>query len=539
MLDLWYKNAAIYSLNVATYKDGDGDGVGDFKGLVSQLDHIAQLGVDCLWLLPFYPSPGLDHGYDVTDYYNVAPALGTLGDFVEFSHQARLRGMRLIIDLPINHTSEQHPWFQQARADAQSPFREYYVWSDTEPEDSTEGVVFPGVQLSVWTYDLCARAWYYHRFYQHQPDLNIASSAVREEIFKIVGFWLELGVSGFRIDAAPFVVEEIRADRPPTRRYEFFGELRDFLSWRKGDAVLLAEANVAPSELDHYFGSGSRIHLLFAFLLNQHLFLALARENAGPLQWCLAALPRLPPFAQWAQFLRNHDELDLGRLKPEEREEVYTALAPSRRMQLYGRGIRRRLACILGNDRRRIELAYSLLFSLPGTPVVYYGDELGMGDDLALPERWPVRTCMQWADDETGGFSRPGARLRYDMIQDAEYAPSKVNAAAQQRDPASLFNWLRRLVELRKACSEIGWGDLSVLQANVPSVLAQRFAWEGQSVLILHNLSQAECRALVDGFSAGQKLTDLFGNRVYTSEPCKDSTIELDGYGYRWFRIVQ
>ncbi|MBW7970667.1 alpha-amylase family protein [Bradyrhizobium sp. BR 10289] len=540
MLDLWYKNAAIYSLNVATYKDGDGDGVGDFKGLVAQLDHIAQLGVDCLWLLPFYPSPGLDHGYDVTDYYNVAPALGTLGDFVEFSHQARLRGMRLIIDLPINHTSEQHPWFQQARADPQSPFRDYYVWSDTEPEDSAEGVVFPGVQPSVWTYDLCARAWYYHRFYQHQPDLNIASSAVREEIFKIVGFWLELGVSGFRIDAAPFVVEEISSDRPPTRRYEFFGELRDFLSWRKGDAVLLAEANVAPSELDHYFGSGSRIHLLFAFLLNQHLFLALARGNAEPLRWCLAALPRLPPFAQWAQFLRNHDELDLGRLKPEEREEVYAAFAPSRRMQLYGRGIRRRLACILGNDRRQIELAYSLLFSLPGTPVIYYGDELGMGDDLALPERWPVRTCMQWTADETGGFSaRLATRSRYDMIRDAEYAPSKVNAAAQQRDPDSFFNWLRRLVELRKGCSEIGWGDLSLPQANAPSILVQRYTWEGQSVLILHNLSQAECRAQVDGFSAMHKLTDLFGNRVYASEPGEDSMIELDGYGYRWFRIVQ
>ncbi|MGY3371453.1 maltose alpha-D-glucosyltransferase/alpha-amylase [Bradyrhizobium sp. GM2.4] len=540
MLDLWYKNAAIYSLNVATYKDGDGDGVGDFKGLVAQLDHIAQLGVNCLWLLPFYPSPGLDHGYDVTDYYNVAPALGTLGDFVEFSHQARLRGMRLIIDLPINHTSEQHPWFQQARADPESAFREYYVWSDTEPEDSTEGVVFPGVQLSVWTYDLCARAWYYHRFYQHQPDLNIASSAVREEIFKIVGFWLELGVSGFRIDAAPFVVEEIRPDRPPTRRYEFFGELRDFLSWRKGDAVLLAEANVAPSEFDHYFGSGSRIQLLFAFLLNQHLFLALARESAEPLQGCLAALPRLPPFAQWAQFLRNHDELDLGRLKPEEREEVYAAFAPSRKMQLYGRGIRRRLACILGNDRRHIELAYSLLFSLPGTPVIYYGDELGMGDYLALPERWPVRTCMQWTDDETGGFSaRPAAGLRYDMIQDAEYAPSKVNAAAQQRDPDSLFNWLRRLVELRKSCSEVGWGDLSLPKANSLSILVQTFEWEGRSVLILHNLSQAGCRAQVEGFPAADKLTDLFGNRVYSSKSCEDSTIELDGYGYRWFRVDQ
>ncbi|KRQ14880.1 alpha-amylase family protein [Bradyrhizobium manausense] len=538
MLDLWYKNAAIYSLNVATYKDGNGDGIGDFKGLVAQLDHIAQLGVNCLWLLPFYPSPGLDHGYDVTDYYNVAPALGTLGDFVEFSHQARLRGMRLIIDLPINHTSERHPWFQQARTDPKSPFREYYIWSDAEPENSTEGVVFPGVQLSVWTYDLSAHAWYYHRFYQHQPDLNIACAAVREEIFKIVGFWLELGVSGFRIDAAPFVVEEIRPDRPAKHRYEFFGELRDFLSWRKGDAVLLAEANVAPSELDHYFGDGSRIHLLFAFLLNQHLFLALARENAEPLQRCLAALPRLPPFAQWAQFLRNHDELDLGRLAPEEREEVYAAFAPVRKMQLYGRGIRRRLACILGNDRRRIELTFSLLFSLPGTPVIYYGDELGMGDDLALPERWPVRTCMQWTHDEDGGFSSPpAARLLHRIINDVEYAPAKVNAVAQQRDPDSLFNWLRRLVETRQSCPEIGWGDLSLPQSDQSTVLTQQFAWEGRSVFTLHNLSQAKCNVHVTGLSKERKLIDVFGNRVYPSNANLDDEFELDGYGYRWFRM--
>ncbi|WP_439409165.1 alpha-amylase family protein [Bradyrhizobium sp. DASA03076] len=538
MLDLWYKNAVIYSLNVATYKDGNGDGIGDFKGLAEQLDHIAQLGANCLWLLPFYPSPGLDHGYDVTDYYNVAPAHGSLGDFVEFSHQARLRGMRLIVDLPINHTSDRHPWFQQARCDPSSPYRDYYVWSDTEPENSTEGVVFPGFQLSVWTYDLCARAWYYHRFYQHQPDLNIACPAVREEIFKILGFWLELGVSGFRIDAAPFVVEEVRPDRPATRRYEFFADLRNFLSWRKGDAVLLAEANVPPSEFNHYFGDGSRIHLMFAFLLNQHLFLALARESAEPLQRCLSALPRLPQFAQWAQFLRNHDELDLGRLTPEEREEVYAAFAPTRKMQLYGRGIRRRLASMFENDRRRIELAFSLMFSLPGTPVIYYGDELGMGDDLSLPERWPVRTCMQWTDAKDAGFSAPpAARLLHHIIYDGDYAPAKVNAAAQQRDPDSLFNWLRRLVEMRQSCPEIGWGELTIPRSDCPSVLVEHFVWQGKAVFVLHNLSQEKCSTAVAELPAGRKLIDLFGNRIYQSKAGTDAAIEIDGYGYRWFRI--
>ncbi|WP_461357501.1 alpha-amylase family protein [Bradyrhizobium sp. USDA 4454] len=537
MLDLWYKNAVIYSLNVATYKDGNGDGIGDFKGLTEQIDHMAQLGVNCLWLLPFYPSPGLDHGYDVTDYYNVAPSLGTLGDFVEFSHQARLRGLRLIVDLPINHTSEQHPWFQQARADPTSPYWDYYVWSKTEPESSTADLVFPGFQHSVWTYDLSAQAWYYHRFYQHQPDLNIGCPAVRDEIFKILGFWLELGVSGFRIDAAPFVVEEIRPDRPAKHRYEFFGELRDFLSWRKGDSVLLAEANVAPGEFDHYFGNGSRIHLLFAFLLNQHLFLALARETAEPLRSCLAALPQLPQFAQWAQFLRNHDELDLGRLTREERDDVYATFAPRREMQLYGRGIRRRLACMLNNDRRRIELAFSLMFSLPGTPVVYYGDELGMGDDLMLPERWPVRTCMQWSDAKNGGFSASPGRLLHHMIDDGEYGPAKVNVIAQQRDPDSLFNWLRRLVEMRQSCPEIGWGTLTLPESDCPAVLVQRFTWEGKSMITVHNLSQAQCNPRINDLPGGRRLTDVFGNRIYASKAKPDAAIELDGFGYRWFRI--
>lgn len=538
LLDLWYKNAIIYGLNVATYKDGNGDGIGDFKGLTDRLDHIAQLGVTCLWLLPFYPSPGLDHGYDVTDYYNVAPALGTLGDFVEFSHQARLRGLRLIIDLPINHTSEQHPWFQQARADPKSPFREYYVWSKLEPQNSADGVVFPGFQTSVWTYDLRARAWYYHRFYQYQPDLNIACPAVREEIFKILGFWLELGVSGFRIDAAPFVVEEVRPDRPARRRYEFFGELRDFLSWRKGDSVLLAEANVRLSEIEKYFGDGSRIHLLFAFLLNQHLFLALAQASAAPLQHCLRSLPPLPQFGQWAQFLRTHDELDLGRLTADERDQIYAAFAPERHMQLYGRGIRRRLASMLDNDRRRIELVFSILFSLPGTPVIYYGDELGMGDDLCLPERWPVRTCMQWADDDNGGFSTaPQDRLLHPVITEGDFGPSKVNAVTQQRDPDSLLSWMRRLIEVRQSCPEIGWGELSLLDTDVPSVFVERFSCEGKSVLVLHNLAEVECNARLHELPNGTKLTDLFGNRIYPSPANADPCVELDGFGYRWFRV--
>jgi maltose alpha-D-glucosyltransferase/alpha-amylase len=539
LLDLWYKNAIIYSLNVATYMDSNGDGIGDFKGLTSRLEHIAKLGATCLWLLPFYPSPRLDHGYDVTDYYNIAPELGTLGDFVEFSHQARLRGLRLIIDLPINHTSDQHPWFLQARNDPTSLYRDYYIWSKHRPSNLSEGVAFPGYQTSVWTYDPRARAWYYHRFYPHQPDLNITSPAVREEIFKVLGFWLELGVSGFRIDAAPFVVEEVHPDRPTSRRYEFFGELRDFLSWRRGDAILLAEANVAPKEMPEYFGDGSRLHMLFAFLLNQYLFLALACRRTDPLVRGLRMLPKLPSLGQWAQFLRNHDELDLGRLSERERMEVYAAFGRDLDMQLYGRGIRRRLAPMFGNDRRRIELAFSLMFSLPGTPVIYYGDELGMGDLLDLPERWPVRTCMQWSDEDNAGFSTAAEeRLIHPVIMDGEYGAQSVNANLQQRDPNSLSSWVRRLVDVRQSCPEIGWGECELVRADNEVVFAQRVSWNGQSAILLHNLADEACKVAIDlnDDEAGH-LTDLFGNRVYPSETGARRVIELDPYGYRWFRV--
>jgi maltose alpha-D-glucosyltransferase / alpha-amylase len=540
VLDLWYKNAVIYSLNVATYMDGNGDGIGDFRGLTQRLDHLAQLGVTCLWLLPFYPSPRLDHGYDVTDYYNVEPELGTLGDFVEFSHQAQLRGLRLIMDLPLNHTSEQHPWFQHARLHPDSPYREYYVWSKDTPERATEGVVFPGFQTCVWTYDPRARAWYYHRFYPHQPDLNILSPAVREEIFKIIGFWIELGVSGFRIDAAPFVVEEVNSGGPIFRHYEFFDELRAFLSWRRGDAVLLAEANVPAEEMLEYFGDGSRLHMLFAFLLTQHVFLAFARHSAEPIAAGLQLLPKLPPLSQWAQFLRNHDELDLGRLSDSEREEIYAAFAPDPDMQLYARGIRRRLASIFNNDRRRIELAYSLMFSLPGIPVIYYGDEIGMGEDLSLPERWPVRTCMQWTDEANGGFSTaPEQRLIQPVIMSGDFGTPAVNVTAQQRDPKSLFSWVRRLVDVRQSCPEIGWGEWSIPAVDNPAVFALRFTWEDKSVLVLHNLAKEDCQIapfIADVENA--QFTDLFGNSVYSAEVGASDTIKLDGYGYRWFRIT-
>jgi maltose alpha-D-glucosyltransferase/alpha-amylase len=539
MLDLWYKNAIVYSLNVATFMDGNDDGVGDFKGLTQRLDHIAKLGVDCIWLLPFYPSPRLDHGYDVTNYYDVAPELGTLGDFVEFSHQARLRGLRLITDLPINHTSDEHPWFRQARADPHSPYRDFYIWSKAKPPNTNDGVVFPGYQTCVWTYDSRARAWYYHRFYPHQPDLNIMCNRVREEIFKIMGFWLELGVSGFRIDAAPFVVQEVRPDHPTKLRYDFFSELRSFLSWRKGDAILLAEANVLPTEMPEYFGDGNRIHMLFAFLVNQYAFLTFARHQAEPLIRGLKLLPKLPQLGQWAHFLRNHDELDLGRLTAQEREECYSAFARDPDMRLYERGIRRRLAPMFSGNRKRIELAFSLMFSLPGAPVIYYGDEIGMGDDLSLPERWPVRTCMQWSDEINGGFSNVSEeRLIHPAIMDGEYGALKINAMTQQRDPDSLLSWMRRLVDVRQSCPEIGWGEVDLIDTADPAVIAHRVKWDGSTTVVLHNLGDQACHARValEDNEAGN-LTDLFGNKVYEQDSGETRVFALDGYGYRWFRL--
>jgi maltose alpha-D-glucosyltransferase / alpha-amylase len=365
------------------------------------------LGVTCVWLLPFYRSPDRDNGYDVSDYYSVDPALGSLGDFVEFMHLAGERGLRVIVDLVINHTSRDHPWFQSAREDPDSPYRDFYVWSKTKPDDAHEGMIFPGVQDSIWTYDRKAGEYYLHRFYHHQPDLNVANPRVREEIERVMGFWLALGVSGFRVDAAPFVFEMKGVDRSDVGDpLDFLDDFRNFLSWRRGDAIMLAEANIPPDEMLDYFAQG-RLQMGFNFLLNQHIFLALARHDSRPLIEGLLTPPPLPEEGQWVTFLRNHDELDLGRLTESQRQDTFAAFAPQPKMQLYERGIRRRLAPMLGGDERRLKMAYSLMLSLPGTPVINYGEEIGMGDDLALPERDSVRTPMQWSADDNAGFRPP------------------------------------------------------------------------------------------------------------------------------------
>ena len=397
--DLWWKNAIIYCLDVETFQDSDGDGSGDFGGLTERIDYLAGLGVTCLWLMPFFPSPNRDDGYDVTDYLSVDPRLGTLADFVEFVRTATDRGIRVIVDLVVNHTSDQHPWFQAARADPDSRCRNYYVWRDEPPENGPAGLVFPDQEESNWEYDKKAGQYYLHRFYKHQPDLNVANPAVRDAIAKIAGFWLELGLAGFRVDAVPFLLEldgiTGDVDLDP---HQFLRNLRAFVGRRRGDAMLMGEVNLEPEDVRRFFGDedGDELHMCLNFNLNQSFALALAREDAAPLIHGLRSLPSLPPDAQWANFVRNHDEWSLDKLTEAERQELFQQFGPKPDMQLFGRGLRRRLPTMLNGDQARIRMAYSLAFALPGAPVLFYGEEIGMAENLAIPGRGPGRTPMQW-----------------------------------------------------------------------------------------------------------------------------------------------
>ncbi len=538
--DLWYKNGVIYCLSVATYMDANGDGIGDFKGLTRRLDYLHGLGVTAIWLMPFQPSPYRDDGYDISDYYGVDPRYGTLGDFVEFTHGCKQRGMRVIIDLVVNHTSDQHPWFKQARADPNSPYRDWYVWSDKKPAHADQGMVFPGVQKSTWTHDKQAKAWYFHRFYEFQPDLNTANPYVQEEILKIMGFWIQLGVSGFRMDAVPFVIATKGPKvKKPVEQFDMLRTFREFLQWRKGDSIILAEANVRPEDDLHYFGDdGERMQMMFNFHVNQHLFYALAAADTGPLAKALAATKPRPATAQWGLFLRNHDELDLGRLTKAQQRIVFEKFGPDKTMQLYDRGIRRRLAPMLGGDQRRLELAYSLMMTLPGTPVIRYGDEIAMGDNLALPERRCARTPMQWSTEPHGGFTKSD-KPEIPVIDHGAYGFEHVNVAQQRRDPDSMLNWTERIIRMRKEVPEIGWGDFKVIAARDPAVLILRYDWRNNSVLFVHNLDEQPREVsfavgLPD--DAGATLIDLLGPNHSHAVRGRHKLL-IEGYGYRWFRV--
>jgi maltose alpha-D-glucosyltransferase / alpha-amylase len=534
--DLWYKNAVVYNVDLETFQDSDGDGCGDFEGLSRRLDYLEGLGVGALWLGPFQPTPNRDNGYDISDYYGVDPRHGSLGDFVEFLHEARSRGIRVLIDLVVNHTSDRHPWFREASRSEESRFHDWYVWSKKRPRSWKTGMVFPGVQERTWTRAPDVGKYYFHRFYEFQPDLNMENPDVREEVRRVIGYWLALGVSGFRLDAVPFIIEKpSTAGGANPLRFEYLEEMRRFAQWRAGDAVLLGEANVLPEEARRYLGDRGGLHLMFNFWVNQHLFHALASGDVRPLAAALRATRRLPATAQWATFLRNHDELDLGRLDEAQRALVFERFGPEKRMQLYDRGIRRRLAPMLG-ERRRLELAYSLMFSLPGTPVLYYGDEIGMGDDLALPERHSVRTPMQWSSDPNAGFTtaeRPVAPV----VSKGPYAYEHVNVELQRRDDRSFLQWMRSLIRLRTECPEIGWGEWEQVATRSQHVLAIRYEWRGTTVLCVHNLDEHPHDVTVR-LKPGDdpRLVDLMhGERLEARKGAH--RLSLDALGYRWYAV--
>ncbi|WP_441280690.1 alpha-amylase family protein [Tardiphaga sp. 862_B3_N1_1] len=539
--DLWYKNAVFYCLSVGSFMDADGDGCGDFKGLTRRLDYIHGLGITAIWLMPFQPSPGKDDGYDISDYYGVDPRYGTLGDFVEFTHGCHQRGIRVIIDLVVNHTSDQHAWFKDARSARDSRYRDWYVWSDKKPPNANKGMVFPGVQKSTWTHDTTSKSWFFHRFYDFQPDLNTSNPYVQAEILKIMGFWLQLGVSGFRMDAVPFVIATKGPKvNKPTEQYDMLRAFREFLQWRKGDAIVLAEANVLPETDMEYFGSdGDRMQMMFNFHVNQNLFYALASGDVRPLAAAMKVTKPRPATAQWGLFLRNHDELDLGRLTEEQRQTVFAKFGPDKDMQLYHRGIRRRLAPMLGGDRRRLELAYSLMYTLPGTPVLRYGDEIAMGDDLTLPERNCARTPMQWSNEPRAGFTKI-EKSKNPVIDKGPYGYNHVNVAKQRRDPNSMLNWTERMIRMRKEVPEIGWGDFTIIATRNPAVLAIRYDWRNNSVLFVHNLDEQPREVSfalgLDG-KQGDHLINLLTEDHNRADAHGKHHLMLEAYAYRWYRV--
>ncbi|RCK70658.1 trehalose synthase [Desertihabitans brevis] len=541
--DQWWKSAIIYCLDVETFLDADGDGIGDLQGLAQRIDYLAELGITCLWLMPIYPSPDRDDGYDVTDFYGVDRRLGDYGRLVEVVRTAHDRGIRVVVDLLINHTSDQHPWFVSARRGPDSPFRDYYVWRDTEPPDTAKQVVFPDAEESIWTRDEQSGHWYLHHFYAHQPDLNVANPAVVDELLRTIGFWLELGIDGFRVDAVPFFVEDIETTGHPTGDpHEVLRTMRAFLGRRKGDAVLLGEVNLPHEQQREYFGgeAGDELQMMFDFITMQRTYLALARADAGPLVEALTARPALPPGCQWATFLRNHDELTLDKLTEEERQEVFAAFGPEPEMQVYGRGLKRRLPPMLDGDPRRVRLAYSLMFSLPGTPTLFYGEEIGMGEDLAAHGRMAVRTPMQWSDGANGGFSTaPAEQLVQAVVADG-YGPRFVNAAAQLHDPDSLLSFVKALISVRRSCPELGWGTLEVVPTEHPAVLVHRCDLDDSSVLAVHNLSADPVTVPVrlGGTEDEHRIIDLLSHEVVSPEG-EELEMALAGYGHRWLRLCR
>jgi trehalose synthase len=541
--DLWWKNAVVYCLDVETFMDWNGDGCGDLAGLSQRMDHLADLGVTCLWLMPFYPTAERDDGYDITDFYGVDARLGTHGDLVEVIRTANDRGMRVIADLVVNHTSAQHPWFLSAQESTDALYRDFYVWRSDEPPDTSGQVVFPDQEDSIWTRSKKTGEWYLHRFYKEQPDLDVTNPAVRDEIAKVMGFWLQLGLSGFRVDAVPFLLETDGTDDGAfPEPHEYLAALRSLVGRRSGNGILLGEVNLPYDQQLEFFGAtdGDELTMQFDFIGMQRMYLSLARADAGPLAEALTSRPALSPDSQWATFVRNHDELTLDKLSEEERAEVFAAFGPEERMQVYGRGLRRRLPPMLGGDPRWVRMVYSLLFSLPGTPVLFYGEEIGMGEELAAEGRLAVRTPMQWTAGPNGGFSTADPDRLPGPVVSGGFGPEFVNVADQRRDPESLLWFMKLLIRRYRESPELGWGEFRVLEQPHSAVLAHVCTWDDGTLIAVHNLGPEPLRVpltLAD-CGADHRLQDLLQDGVAPVSESGEVELALAGYAYRWLRVV-
>jgi trehalose synthase len=527
--EFWYMNAVFYEVAVRAFKDSDGDGRGDLRGIAEKIDYLQSLGVDCIWMMPVYPSPLKDDGYDVADYCGVDRAYGSLDDLKGLIEAAHSHGIRIIMDLVLNHTSDEHPWFQSARSSRSSPYRDYYVWSDTDQKYKDARIVFVDSESSNWTWDEQAGQYYWHRFYASQPDLNFDNPKVQEEMLNVGRFWLDIGVDGFRVDAAPYLFERegtVCENLPETHAY--MKRLRSFIDERYPGRILLSEANQWPEDVRPYFGEGDEFHMAFHFPLMPRIFMALRRGEVGPIRWVMEQTGPIPPGCQWCTFLRNHDELTLEMVTEEEREWMWKEYAPDPRMRL-NLGIRRRLAPLLDGDRRKIELAKSLLFTLPGAPIIYYGDEIGMGDNLDLFDRNGVRTPMQWDSSPNAGFTTGSPYL--ELVQ-GDLAFQNVNVAAQLRDPHSLFHTIQKMIAVRKRHAAFGGSSLEWVQIGSPRVAAYLRRNGDDAILVLGNLSH-DGQSVVVPPQYRKDCLDLLSSSVVSL----GAELELEPYSYLWLQL--
>jgi maltose alpha-D-glucosyltransferase/alpha-amylase len=537
---LWYKDAIIYETHVKGFFDSNQDGIGDFAGLTQKLDYLQFLGVTCIWLLPFFPSPLRDDGYDIAEYTNVHPSYGTLDDFRAFLDAAHARDMQVIIELVINHTSDQHPWFQRARRAAPgSSERDFYVWSDTDKKYSGARIIFTDTEKSNWSWDPEAKAYYWHRFFSHQPDLNFDNPEVLREVLNAMHFWLDMGVDGLRLDAIPYLVERdgTNCENLP-ETHQIIKRIRHELDTKYANRMLLAEANQWPQDVRPYFGNEDECHMAFHFPLMPRIFMALRLEDRHPITDIISKTPEIPASCQWGLFLRNHDELTLEMVTDDERDYMYFAYSSDPRARL-NIGIRRRLAPLMENNRRRIELMNSLLFSFPGTPIIYYGDEIGMGDNIYLGDRNGVRTPMQWTPDRNAGFSRANpAQLYSPVIMDPVYGYEAINVEAQQSDPSSLLQWMRNMIELRKLFRVFGRGSIEFLNPSNRKVLAYLRRYEGDQILCVTNLSRFAQPVELDlCHLVGYTPVEMLGYTEFPRIDCVPYRLSLAPYSFLWFEL--